>query len=257
MPTTLPTAFAPVPTGFRLPASNPPYPPAVGSALARAFHPCSDRLRCAPLGRTTPDRTQPQPTEHVARTIDGIVRDNRVMHRRDRQHRALHDQHNSGSIFCGISCVVGVQEGDAKGPRHPQHSSNAQQVTPWRPFETHPMTIIDEIAAAGARRRSNTLLTVIRSATDRADTVQTRKTVVHRMAVVTCIFCRRPHDVRSRDRFAACRLKRQGPNDRRHEATAKGYRNRPPEKTGGGVVGRGKMHGLHMIDLLSKFRGPF
>jgi hypothetical protein len=39
MPATLPAAFAPLPTGFQLPAPNPPYPPAVGSALARAFLP--------------------------------------------------------------------------------------------------------------------------------------------------------------------------------------------------------------------------
>jgi hypothetical protein len=45
MPTTMPTGFTLLPTAFQLPASNPPYPPAVGSASRAHSIPCSDRLR--------------------------------------------------------------------------------------------------------------------------------------------------------------------------------------------------------------------
>jgi hypothetical protein len=246
MQTTMPTAFAPVPTGFRLPASNPPYPPAVGSALARAFHPCSDRLRFAALGRTTPDRTQPQPTEHVARTIDVMVQDNRVMHRQDRQHRAHRDhrdQHdNLRSTISGISCVVGVQEGDAKGPRYPQYSSNVQ--TPCYRRSGAPIRHLScgscwrNGLQRGHRHGSNTLLTVIPRTIDLADTVQTRKSMVCRSAGFACISSVRPHDVKSRDRVAACSSRCQGIERsaarRRHEAIGKFIGNRPPLRPGRG-----------------------
>ena len=42
MPTTMPTGFAPLPTGFLLPASNPPYPLGSWKRLTRAFSPASD-----------------------------------------------------------------------------------------------------------------------------------------------------------------------------------------------------------------------
>jgi hypothetical protein len=68
MPTTLPTGFAPLPTAFGLPASNPPYPPAVGSASRAHSIRLPTGCAGAALGRNPPRHRATQDNAHTSPT---------------------------------------------------------------------------------------------------------------------------------------------------------------------------------------------
>jgi len=67
MLTTLPTGFAPLPTGFGLTSLCPLQPPAVGSAASRAFRPASDptALRSAWVETLPRDHPEEKSKHHI------------------------------------------------------------------------------------------------------------------------------------------------------------------------------------------------
>lgn len=271
----MPTAFTPLPTAFGLPASNPPYPPAVGSAPTRAFHRCSDRLRFAPLGRTTcstETTTRESMVRHSDRSLRPVCSPTRW--KREGQERPRHAAQTDNAKISdrrSSAAPIPTDRQCAKGICAPQ----IPRVLVW-------------LGGNALSRGANTVmtacgpLTVTRdlpeglTATAGADTVQTRPSPWRAKCRNAGTFGNRPRDGESRNRPFARALsailtlserKARARNTARERARARRRRNArnawprwvfagfPGKNNPGGVgVGEESSDGA-IIDVFCLFRG--